>query len=170
MYPEFSIIGFDKSRLLEIYRLVEDVYTTSGTMSELFSEKFPGPESCGEYIEEVLGKPGAVVLFAETGGKLVGYIILKPRPHANIRHTAELNMGVKPGFRGKHAGTSLLSKTLGTAKRSKEVEIIYLMVRADNYPAVRLYENAGFEKLATLERDTKISGIYYDGILMRKFV
>jgi len=43
------------------------------------------------------------------------------------------------------------------------------MVRADNFAAVKLYQQKGFETLATLEKDTKIGTQYFDGILMRKF-
>ena len=43
------------------------------------------------------------------------------------------------------------------------------MVRADNFPAIKLYQQKGFETLAALEKDTKIGSQYFDGILMRKF-
>ena len=43
------------------------------------------------------------------------------------------------------------------------------MVRADNFAAVKLYQQKGFETLATLEKDTKIGNQYFDGILMCKF-
>jgi hypothetical protein len=51
----------------------------------------------------------------------------------------------------------------------KTIEIVYLMVRADNFAAVKLYQQNGFETIATLEKDTKIGSQYFDGILMRKF-
>jgi ribosomal protein S18 acetylase RimI-like enzyme len=43
------------------------------------------------------------------------------------------------------------------------------MVRADNFAAVKLYQQKDFETLATLEKDTKIGNQYFDGILMCKF-
>jgi len=43
------------------------------------------------------------------------------------------------------------------------------MVRADNFPAIKLYQQKGFNTLAKLEKDTKIADEYYDGILMRKY-
>jgi hypothetical protein len=44
------------------------------------------------------------------------------------------------------------------------------MVRADHETAVALYATAGFERLATLQRDTRIGERYFDGLLMRRFV
>jgi len=51
----------------------------------------------------------------------------------------------------------------------KNIEIVYQMVRADNFAAVKLYQQKGFETIATLEKDTKIGSQYFDGILMRKY-
>ena len=50
------------------------------------------------------------------------------------------------------------------------LEIAYLMVRADNTAAVKLYEATGFTRLAVLERDTRSDGRYYDGLLMRHWL
>ena len=47
------------------------------------------------------------------------------------------------------------------AQESQGLEILYLMVRADNVPAVSLYEKRGFETQAVLDYDTKIGNQYY---------
>jgi ribosomal protein S18 acetylase RimI-like enzyme len=153
-----------------IYSLLKNVYTTSDSMSESFDEKFPDKESCNRYFSELDSQRGSILLFAEINNEPVGYLVIKPRYQAKIRHTSELNMGIHSGFRDSGVGKFLLTEALKMAMNSKENEIIYLMVRADNFPAIRLYEQFGFDKLATLERDTKIGNTYYDGILMRKFV
>jgi ribosomal protein S18 acetylase RimI-like enzyme len=54
-------------------------------------------------------------------------------------------------------------------RNEKNIEIVYLMVRADNFAAVKLYQQKSFETVAKLEKDTKIGNHYFDGILMRKF-
>jgi ribosomal protein S18 acetylase RimI-like enzyme len=48
--------------------------------------------------------------------------------------------------------------------------IIYLMVRADNLNAIRLYKNMGFDLIAMLQDDIKTPEGDFDGVLMRKFV
>ena len=79
-------------------------------------------------------------------------------------------MGVVRSARGQRIGEVLLQAALARAIASPELEIVYLMVRSDNAPAVRLYEKAGFEALATLSRDTKIEVSYFNGLLMRRFL
>ena len=63
----------------------------------------------------------------------------------------------------------LVDAAIERIRDEKTIEIVYLMVRADNIAAVKLYQQKGFEILATLEKDTKIGSQYFDGILMRKF-
>ena len=153
----------------EIYSLLENVYSTTDSMSEEFHEKFPDIYSCIGYFEEILRLPGGVVLFLEFKGLLCGYVSVKPRHQAKIKHTSELNMGIHSEFRGKGIGKFLLQNAVDRVQEEGIIEIIYLMVRSDNVPAISLYEKSGFEKLAVLEKDTKIGNIYLDGILMRKF-
>ena len=79
-------------------------------------------------------------------------------------------MGVAKAGRGQGLGEMLLTAGLAQATASPVLEIVYLMVRTDNIPAIALYRKMGFETLAILERDTKIDAAYFDGMLMRRFV
>ncbi|MCU0584555.1 MAG: GNAT family N-acetyltransferase [Desulfobacterales bacterium] len=111
-----------------------------------------------------------MALAAEIDGAPGAFLTLQPRTPCRLRHTADLNMGVASAARGRGLGRLILEAGLARASRSPEIEIIYLMVRSDNLPAIRLYETAGFERLVLLERDTKIDSSYYNGLLMRRFV
>jgi ribosomal protein S18 acetylase RimI-like enzyme len=161
---------FKELDIREIYSLVSDVYSTSEGMSETLEEKFPNLETFSRYLKVMSGRKGAVALAAETGGALCGYVTIMPRYQAKLSHTSDLNMGVHHGARGKGVGKMLLEEALKRASSSGFIEIIYLMVRSDNTPAIRLYEGMGFDRLAVLERDTKTSKGYFDGWLMRKFL
>jgi ribosomal protein S18 acetylase RimI-like enzyme len=154
----------------EIYALVSDVYTTSDMMSETLEEKFPTPESFQRYMTELESRPGSVALVAEVEGELCGYLTILPRYPAKLRHTSGLTMGVHHTVRGQGIGNLLLKEALQRVLESSVVEIIYLMVRADNIAAIRLYETMGFDRCAVLRHDTKTPDGYYDGCLMRKFV
>jgi len=167
---QYSILEFRNLENAKLYALVSDVYTTSDGMSERLEEKFPTLESFEQYIDELSSRPGAVALAAGMGGELCGYLTIMPRYQAKLRHTSELNMGVHHSARGKGIGKLLLNEALRSATESGILEIIYLMVRADNDSAIRLYKNTGFEHVATLQHDTKTHEGYYDGLLMRKFV
>jgi len=154
----------------EVYALVSDVYTTSDMMSETLEEKFPTPESFQRYMTELESRPGSVALVAEVEGELCGYLTILPRYPAKLRHTSELTMGVHHAARGQGIGKLLLKEALQRVQESGDLEIIYLMVRADNTAAIRLYETMGFDHVALLRNDTKTPDGYYDGCLMRKFV
>ena len=97
-------------------------------------------------------------------------------------------MGLAPGAQGQGLGTQLLQLTLERVRAENRalqlkaedeassgghqgIEIVYLMVREDNRPAISLYRKVGFEQVAVLHKDTKISDdLYYDGIMMRLFM
>jgi ribosomal protein S18 acetylase RimI-like enzyme len=167
---QWKLKFFNDLDIYDLYDLLKNIYSASGTMSESFDEKFPHEAACRNYFQELSSLPGAIAVFAEAEGQLAGFLTIRPRHQANIRHTAELNMGVHSGFRGRGIGKYLMQEALMKAENTATIEIIYLMVREDNIPAIRLYTHFGFEKLAILEKDTKIEDIYYNGILMRRFV
>ncbi len=79
-------------------------------------------------------------------------------------------MGIAQCARDQGLGTAILQAGLKEASKSSILEIVYLMVRIDNKPAVGLYQKVGFESISVLTRDTKIDNVYFDGLLMRKRV
>jgi len=167
---DFSILEFKNVDTVKIFELVTDVYTTSEWMSETLEEKFPTLAAFERYVGELSCRPGHIALVAELKGNLFGYLTIMPRYQAKLRHTSELNMGVHHTARRKGIGRALLENALRRAGQSGVLEIIYLMVRTDNTPAVGLYESMGFDHLAILKRDIKTPQGYYDGHLMRKFI
>jgi ribosomal protein S18 acetylase RimI-like enzyme len=155
---------------VELYGLFQEIYASSDGMSELLEDKYPDTRRLEEDVEALYRLPGAVSLVVEVDGKPAGYLIIRPRAQARLRHTAELSMGVAPAARGRRLGSLMLQAALDRVAAEPAIEIVYLMVRSDNEAAIRLYRNAGFEQLAVLDRDTKIGDSYRNGILMRKFV
>lgn len=154
----------------DLYVLLSDVYASSETMSERLEEKYPEPRDLADDLKALMRLPGALALAVEIDQQPMAYAFLRPRKQARLRHTAELSMGVAKAARGKGLGDLVLNAVLDRCREIGVVEIIYLMVRADNASAVRLYERKGFEPLATLVGDTKIGERYFDGVLMRKRV
>ena len=167
-----AILAIDRSyaRMDALFALVGEVYATSSHMSEAFDEKFPDPAVLASDIADVSGRPGGIVLVAEEERRPRGYVVIRPRHQARLRHTADLHMGVHSESRGLGIGRKLVEAALDAAASAGKVEIVYLMVRSDNLPAIRLYEAVGFDRLALLQRDTKIGNEYHDGVLMRRFV
>jgi len=170
MSIEIVAVDRDFERIDALFRLVRDVYATAGGMSETGEERYPDTEALARAIARIGERPGGLFLVAQRAGLLLGYLVVEPRRASRLRHTADLNMGVAGAARGRGVGRALLDEAMRRLAASGQVEIVYLMVRADNLAAVRLYERSGFERLATLERDTRIGGRYYDGVLMRRHV
>lgn len=154
----------------DVFNLIREVYDSSDYLSDDFYRKFKGPEGFIKHHNRILSQAGSFILVALFESSPVGYLTLEANRAAHLRHTSLLNMGILKSFRGKGVGKFLLEKSTIRAVAEQTIEIIYLMVRAENTPAIRLYKGAGFEKLVRLEKDTKIGTAYYDGILMRKFL
>ena len=153
-----------------LFALTAAVYRSTDTMCQALEEKYPGLADLEADLTATLADPGSLWLVAEDAGRLLGYATLKRQPEAKLRHTANLNMGVHPDARGRAVGRRLLTDLMDRATRDGAIEIVYLHVRSDNAAAVRLYDSAGFERLAVLNRDTKIGDRYYDAVLMRRFL
>lgn len=163
------VSGFDE-KIGRVYALMEAVYAQSDSFASSFRDLFPRPAALGRYLKNLRAKEGALLLIAREGEELLGYLYVEPRNASRLRHTADLNMGLRQAARGKGLGKKLLQAALAALKAQGVVEILYLMVRAENAAAVRLYERSGFEALARLERDSKVAGNYYTGVLMRRFI
>lgn len=152
-----------------LFKLIKEVYQTSLFMSEDFDEKFPSFSGFQNFLKQIDKIQGAFLLVALYDDQPAGYLVTEPKQTLRLKHTAWLNMGVLEVFRGKGIGKMLVDAAFERIQDEKTIEIVYLMVRADNFPAVKLYHQKGFETIATLEKDTKIGSQYFDGILMRNF-
>jgi RimJ/RimL family protein N-acetyltransferase len=165
-----TIADFDRFAPAELYRLFADVYASAEGMSETLAEKYAGLPGFEADLAALRRLPGAVAVAAAVAQIPLAYAIIRPRKPSRLRHTADLSMGVAGSARGQGLGAGVLHAALARAAAESVLEIVYLMVRADNAPAMRLYARAGFETLAVLDRDTRIDDRYFDGVLMRKLL
>ena len=150
--------------------LIKSVYDSTDAFAADFEQEYPSLTALSARLDEIRTRPGSLFLVARDGDELLGYLFIVPRLASKLRHTADLNMGVRQVTRGRGVGSTLVSAALSQLRNKGIIEIVYLMVRADNRPAIRLYEAQGWEELARLTRDTKIGAHYYDGILMRLWI
>lgn len=152
------------------YELVGEISASTDAFVSAFREEYPSVQAFEEWLANLRGRPGSLFLVAFERDDPLGFLVVEPRRQAKLSHTAELHMGVREGARGRGVGGRLLAAARERLRGEGIIEIVYLMVRADNAPARRLYERHGFTALATLERDTKIGERYFDGVLMRTFI
>jgi ribosomal protein S18 acetylase RimI-like enzyme len=82
--------------------------------------------------------PGGVRLKALDGGRLIGLAIAEPAWSDGISMIASI--GVDPEYRRRGVGSALLSR----CEELLQGNLIRLTVRADNPPAIRMYEKFGY--------------------------
>ena len=115
---------------------------TAWTPAAFWSELAAGPTRW-YVVAESVGRDEQ----SGTAGGLAGYAgLLVPGPEADIQTIA-----VAPSAQGRGVGTQLLRALTERAGRSGARSLL-LEVRADNAPAVALYEREGFERISVRRR------------------
>ena len=108
-------------------------------------------------------------LVAEAGGRVLGYIRVRPatRLRENAHVLAIVGLAVDPGARGQGVATALLTAAEQFA-RERGARKLSLRVLSSNGPALRLYERCGFVREGTLRGEFCIQGQYVDDVVMAK--
>ena len=124
----------------------------------------PPPEKVEAFVRESVAKD-AVQFVALDGARVVAWADIFPAwPHA-IAHCGSVGMGVLPDYRRRGLGEALLRACIAKAK-VKGITRIELEARADNLPAIRLYEKLGFVHEAVKRNAMRFDGVYFDSVLM----
>jgi ribosomal-protein-alanine N-acetyltransferase len=126
---------------------------------EVELESFDHPYPFPVFLNFLLKEPNGF-LIAKMNDQIVGYIIgIIEKNIGTI-----VSIAVKKDYRRKGIGKKLLDCIIEYFK-SKNISIINLQVRIDNYEAISFYENNGFKKVKILKN-------YYgdgcDAFLMEK--
>lgn len=96
---------------------------------------------------------------------VVGWCDIIPAWAYAVQHRGTLGMGILPEYRCRGIGRRLLSACLEKARR-KGISRVELEVRADNAPAIHLYESCGFIREINLKHALRMDGKYYDAVQM----
>ena len=117
------------------------------------------------YLRALKRHPDAAVFVAEDEGVVVGRLSVARDPHQASRHVADLGLMVAASHRRRGIGHALLEQAADGA-RETGVRKLELHVFPWNVPAIRLYEQFGYERVG-LRRDHYRRGEeYVDAILM----
>ena len=112
---------------------------------------------------------GGRMLGAFAGAALAGVAGLLVEEREKERHKGTLvGMYVRPDMRGRGIGRLLVDAVLAAA--AGEVEQVRLAVVAGNAAARALYERCGFAAYGLERRALKAGGVYYDELLMARFL
>jgi len=124
----------------------------------------PPVESVRSFIQGTVGQDAAQFV-ALDGERVVGWADVLPSWGQAVAHCGRLGMGVLPEYRGRGIGRRLLLACVAKAQ-ARGATRIELDVRADNAPAIRLYESAGFTLEARKRRAMRFGGVYHDALQM----
>ena len=117
------------------------------------------------YLKAVRRHADAAVLVALDGDRIVGRLSLARDPHPASAHVADLGMMVAASHRRRGIGRKLLDASVAWA-RAAGVEKLELHVFPWNEPAIRLYEDFGFEREGLRRRHYLRDGVAVDALLM----
>ena len=134
----------------------EDVETVVGIESRAFTTSWQA-----DTFLNLIGRPGSELWVMEHPvAGILAYAVLWC-----ILDQAELaNIAVRSDFRGQGYASRMLERVLQIA-RDRQVESIYLEVRASNKRAVELYERFGFSRVGV--RKTYYDKPKEDALVMR---
>jgi ribosomal protein S18 acetylase RimI-like enzyme len=105
------------------------------------------------------------VIGAFQGTRLIGVAGFYVQPKPKHMHKGVLwGMYVRPEGRQAGIGRRLVEAIIDHARQ--HVELLQLMVVADNVPARRLYDRLGFDEYGRERHATKYHGQYHDDVLM----
>ena len=104
---------------------------------------------------------------AERGDKIVGNGGIV-RLSGRQSHVATLGMGVHDDHVGQGIGTAILAALLDVADNWWDVRRVELDVYIDNAPAIKLYENFGFEREGVMRDAVFRQGAYVDSVFMAR--
>jgi ribosomal protein S18 acetylase RimI-like enzyme len=117
----------------------------------------------------VLGnlRKGVSQFVAVEDGQVVGWCDVVPKTRAAVRHSGILGMGIAAPHRSRGIGKALLQATIEAAA-ARGISRIELLVRADNEPAIALYQRFGFELEGRLRNYLIVDGASHDVLAMAR--
>jgi RimJ/RimL family protein N-acetyltransferase len=129
------------------------------------SEGWRGVNDERRYLRALRRYPHAAVFVAEAGGRIVARLSLARDQHPASHHVADLGLMVAAGARRQGVGSALLEKAVAWARESG-VRKLELHVFPHNEPAIRLYEQFGFDREGYRRAHYRRGSDYVDAILM----
>jgi len=117
------------------------------------------------YLRALRRHPDAAVFVADDEGSVVGRLSVARDPHSASRHVADLGLMVAVSHRRRGIGRALLEQAEAWA-RAAGVLKLELHVFPWNEPAIRLYEEFGFEREGLRKAHYRRGAELVDAILM----
>jgi RimJ/RimL family protein N-acetyltransferase len=122
-----------------------------------------------EQLRAVAARPNSVVLVADSGGELVGYVEAIGGGVRRNQHTAHVIIGVRQLHTGQGIGRRLLAE-LESWARANGVLRLELTVMTHNERAVGLYRKMGYHVEGTRRAGLLVENAMVDELWMAKLL
>jgi len=110
---------------------------------------------------------GCYNLVAVSGEHVIGMLTVDTFPNRpRRRHVGRIGISVSEAWQGKGVGKALMQAGVDLADKWLNLTRLELEVYADNEPAIRLYEQFGFEREGLLRQHAFRDGRFVDSIVM----
>ena len=113
------------------------------------------------------GPAGDLPIFGAFRPDLIGMVGLRREERPMLRHKASLwGLYVEPDHRRAKVATQLVAAAIEHARSPAELELLRLVVDADNTAAIAVFERSGFERYGLEPRARFVDGDYHDQLYM----
>lgn len=173
MKDTINIITLPPSRwreykTLRLHALMQDPYAFGKT----YEEDATLPDSTWkQWLKDAQEGKTGYMLFAERSGILVGMAGAVIDDGKINQHRARIiSVYVVPEARGKGIGTQLLNKLLDKLVQDPRLIIAYLLVNDQQKTALKLYQEADFTQIGTIEHAFAHDGQFHNAAYMSKML
>lgn len=119
-----------------------------------------------DLLEKALQSDRRIFLLAVDGDEIAACGSFSCNTRPRTAHWGEVGLSVRKAYWRQGIGSRLLSRLIDFAKNTAHAEMMTLHVRADNVPAIALYEKYGFVRTGVFPRMLRIGTQVYDSFQM----
>lgn len=123
-----------------------------------------------QVIREYSEGKNKLFLVAVIDKKICGALTFWGNSRKRLEHWGEFGISVQKKYWNKGIGHILIDTMIKWAEEGGIVKKIDLCVREDNYTAISLYEDMGFEVEGKIRKAIKIDEKYYDFLYMGRII
>ena len=138
------------------------------SLPEEFSSTLADQEKWIRYYSE---NENALLLVAETEGKIVGVLDFKTHPKIRMSHSGEFGISILPEYQNQKIGSEMIEFLLQWSTTRPKIKKINLSVFHPNARAIHVYKKLGFEIEGVQMKAVQISdGEFIDLVMMGKVI
>ena len=138
------------------------------SLPEEFSSALADQEKWIRYYSE---NENALLLVAETEGKIVGVLDFKTHPKIRMSHSGEFGISILPEYQNQKIGSEMIEFLLQWSTTRPKIKKINLSVFHPNARAIHVYKKLGFEIEGVQMKAVQISdGEFIDLVMMGKVI